>query len=65
MVDDILTITKCDSTAIAMNTTVNTFIKTKKLKLSYQKCSVIHIEKKSGECPKLKKTLRKQKASPI
>ena len=29
MVDDILTITKCNSTAIAMNTTVNTFIETK------------------------------------
>ena len=37
MVDDILTITECDSTALATNSTVNTFIKTKKLKLAEQK----------------------------
>ena len=54
MVDNILTITKCDSTAITMNTTVNTFIETKKLKLSHKKCSVIHVRKKCGECPQLK-----------
>ena len=46
MVDDILTITKCDPTAITMNTVVNTFIETKKLKLSHKKCSVIHVGKK-------------------
>ena len=34
MVVDILTITKCNSTAITMNATVNTFIETKKLKLA-------------------------------
>ena len=54
MVDDILTITKCDSTAITMNATVNSFIETKKLKLAENKCSVIHVGKKSGNCPKLK-----------
>ena len=53
-VDDILTITKCDATAITMNTVVNTFIETKKLKLTHKKCSVIHVGKKCIYCPKLK-----------
>ena len=34
MVDDILTIYKCDSTAIKMNATLNSFIETKRLKLA-------------------------------
>ena len=54
MVDDIITITKCDSEAVKMNATVNTFIETKKLKLAEKKCSVIHVGKKCGKCPKLK-----------
>ena len=51
MVDDILTINKCDSTASAMNSTVNTFIESKKLELSHKKCCVIHVGKKTGSCP--------------
>ena len=54
MVDDILTRTKCNSTAITMNATVNTFIETKKLKLASSKCSVIHVGKKCSKCPSLK-----------
>ena len=54
MVDDILTITKCKPTAITMNATINTFIETKKLKLAHQKCSVIHVGKKCGNCPTIK-----------
>ena len=46
MVDDILCVTKCNSTvqalstALKMNSTVNTFVETKKMKLSKSKCSV-------------------------
>ena len=54
MVDDILTFTKCDPTAVAINSTVNTFIETKKLKLAEKKCSVIHVGKKCGDCPQLR-----------
>ena len=54
MVDDKLTISKCDSTASVINATVNTFIKCKKLKLSHKKCCVIHVGKKTGSCPTLK-----------
>ena len=54
MVDDILTVTKCNATAITMNATVNTFIETKKLKLADTKCSVIHVGKQCGKCPTLK-----------
>ena len=54
MVDDILTVTKCNTTAITMNATVNTFIETKKLKLADTKCSVIHVGKKCRKCPTLK-----------
>ena len=43
MVDDILTITKCNPTALTM-----------KLKLFHKKCSVIHVGKKLKECPTLK-----------
>ena len=54
MVDDILTITECDSTAIAMNSTVNTFVETKKLKLAEKKCSIIHVGKQHKDCPNLR-----------
>ena len=37
-----------------MNATVNAFIESKKLRLSYDKCSAIHVGKKKGECPDLK-----------
>ena len=54
MVDDILTVSKCDTTANAMNSTVNTFIESKKLTLSHKKCCVIHVGKKTGVFPTLK-----------
>ena len=54
MVDDILTFTKCDPTAVAINSTVSSFIETKKLKLAEKKCSVIHVGKKCGDCPQLR-----------
>ena len=37
-----------------MNSTVNTFIESKKLELSHKKCCVIHVGKKTGGCPTLK-----------
>ena len=54
MVDDILTVSKCSTTSKAMNATVNVFIETKKLKLSYNKCSAIHVGKKPENCHDLK-----------
>ena len=51
MVDDIITATKCGSTAIEMNATVNSFIELKKLKLSASKCSKIHVGKHNNICP--------------
>ena len=54
MVNDSLTISKCSTTATALNATVNAFIESKKFKLSHDKCSVIHVGKKSGNCPDLK-----------
>ena len=54
MVDDILTVSKCTTTASTMNQTVNSFIESKKLKLSLEKCCAIHVGKKSGKCPDMK-----------
>ena len=36
MVDDVITVSKCGSTSVAVNSTVNTFMDLKKLKLSGQ-----------------------------
>ena len=46
--------TNCDPTAEAMNSTVNTFIEPKKLKLAETKCTVGHVGKQCGECPTLR-----------
>ena len=54
MVDDILTISKCSITSIAMNATVNAFLENKKLKLSQGKCCVIHVGKVKEKCHELK-----------
>ena len=54
MVDDILTISKCSPTALAMNSTVNAFIESKKLRLGHKKCVAIHVGKNKGSCPVLK-----------
>ena len=54
MVDDVLTISKCSITSVAMNATMNAFIENKKLKLSQDKCSTIHVRKQKGSCYDLK-----------
>ena len=51
MVDDIVTASTCGSTAVALNQTVNTFVDLKKLKLSKNKCSKIHVGTKQKQCP--------------
>ena len=53
MVDDGLTIQKCGSTSIAINTEVNAFFKQKKLKLAKKKCVQVHVGRKCGECEML------------
>jgi hypothetical protein len=53
MTDDVLTVTSVENTA-EMNTLVNTFVESKKLRLSHDKCSRIHIGNGHTDCPKLK-----------
>jgi hypothetical protein len=53
MVDDILTVTDVNKTLL-MNSKVNTFMESKKLKLSHKKCVRIHIGNGHKMCPKLK-----------
>ena len=53
MIDDVLTVTSVENTA-EMNTLVKTFVESKKLRLSHEKCSRIHIGNGHTDCPKLK-----------
>ena len=53
MVDDVLTISKCGPTSIAMNALVNSFMSSKKLKLNQTKCAKIHVGRKCDNCPSL------------
>ena len=53
MIDDVLTVSKCGSTSLAMKSLVNTFTLSKKLKLNKQKISEIHVGRKSTMCPQL------------
>ena len=46
MVDDVVTASKCGTTTVALNATVNSFVERKKLALSFDKCARIHIRKK-------------------
>jgi hypothetical protein len=54
MVDDVLTISKCSMPSVTMNATVNAFINNKKLRLSKEKCCVLHVGKQKGKCNDLK-----------
>ena len=54
MVDDVICVTKCSSSTVAANATINSFMELNKLKLSSGKCSKIHVGKKCDHCPKLK-----------
>ena len=49
MVDDVITASKCGNTTLTLNAKVNYFVERKKLQLSSEKCSRIHIGKKH-EC---------------
>ena len=51
MVDDVLTVSKCRTTGVAMNTLVNSFFNSKKIKLNQSKCAKIHVGKKCDHCP--------------
>ena len=53
MVDDILTVSNVENTS-EMNSSINTFIEHKKLKMSQKKCARIHVGKGHSQCPKLK-----------
>ena len=54
MVDDVLTVSKCSITSLTMNIAVNSFMENKTLKLSSEKCFVIHVGKAKNKCYKLK-----------
>ena len=47
MVDDILSIQKYSGNAVKANAVINSFIETKKLKLSKTKCNRIHISRRN------------------
>ena len=49
MVDDVLTLAKCQNDATIINSVVNAFMETKKLKLSHKKCNTIHIQKQHNK----------------
>ena len=53
MIDDVLTISKCGCTSVAMNSLVNSFMSSKKLRLNKLKCAKIHVGRKSDMCPQL------------
>ena len=53
MVDDVLTVTNVENTE-EMNIMVNTFVESKKLRLSQQKCARIHVGNGHENCPELK-----------
>ena len=59
MVDDLLTIARCGTASLALNTYVNAQIETKKLKFhtpdlnGKSKCHFLHIGKKSKLCPEM------------
>ena len=53
MIDDVLTVTSVENTE-QMNTLVNRFVESKKLQLSHEKYSRIHIGNGHTDCPKLK-----------
>ena len=55
MVDDVIAVTKCGNKVVTTNTSINTFIKLKKLKFSDKKCARIHVgkKKKCDECAQI------------
>ena len=55
MVDDIVTAAKCGNKSAELHTTVDSFIKHKKLELSKDKCATVHIgnKKSTNLCPAL------------
>ena len=58
MVDDVLCVQKCSTQTVKMNSIINSFMESKKLKLSAKKCNRIHIQnkkcRKSINCPEIK-----------
>ena len=63
MVDDVLAVQECSQNSVQINSVINSFIELKKLKLSSDKCSKIHVGKVSSSCPDLKVHNMKMKNS--
>ena len=53
MVDDVISVSSVENTQ-EINKIINTFIESKKLKLSEKKCSRIHVGKNHEQCPEIK-----------
>ena len=54
MVDDVLNVAKCSEQAVMSNSTINSFMEQNKLKLAAEKCSRVHVGKKTDKCFDLK-----------
>ena len=56
MVDDVISASKCGSTTMTLNACINSFMERKKVSLSANKCSRIHIGNKTNnpECSSVK-----------
>ena len=63
MVDDVLAVQECSQNSVQINSVINSFIELKKLKLSSDKCSKIHVGKVNSSCPDLKVHNMKMKNS--
>ena len=48
MVDDVISVVECGSKSVRLNAIVKALMETKKLKLSADKCSKIHISNKAS-----------------
>ena len=65
MVDNVISASKCGSTTVTLNACINSFMKRKKLSISADKCSRIHIgtKTKTNECALVKVNNEEMKSS--
>ena len=54
MIDDICSISKCGTSSIVLNATINNKVESKRLEFGAKKCFQIHVGKNSRSCPSLK-----------
>ena len=54
MIDDVLVVAECGTKSVKTNAIINSFIESKKLKMSANKCHKIHVGSQNPFCPSLK-----------